>query len=216
MEDLQAVKDRIGQLQAGPPAVPVQQLGIGSESLRGWVRQAEVDGGRWPGMTTAEQQRIAELEREVRELRRANDILKGAPAFTTPTSTPSAPNATTSASWRPWATRSPWNPPPDPAPSTWLDPAPPRCAGCCRLPTHPRFSDQRPISMTAADVSEVVAYVPVTVARTPGGDESFSDGQAFRRPDGRTSSSSLAGARSGRVIARLPRIDVRDSLTLCN
>jgi transposase len=58
-----------------------RQLGVGSESLRGWVRQAEVDGGRRPGMTTAEQQRIAELEREVRELRRANDILKAASAF---------------------------------------------------------------------------------------------------------------------------------------
>ena len=58
-----------------------RQLGIGTESLRGWVRQAEVDGGRRPGMTTAEQQRITELEREVRELRRANDILKAASAF---------------------------------------------------------------------------------------------------------------------------------------
>jgi transposase len=58
-----------------------RQLGIGAESLRGWVRQAEVDGGRRPGLTTAEQQRITELEREVRELRRANDILKAASAF---------------------------------------------------------------------------------------------------------------------------------------
>jgi transposase len=58
-----------------------RQLGIGSESLRGWVRQAEVDGGRRPGLSTAEQQRIAELEREVRELRCANDILKAASAF---------------------------------------------------------------------------------------------------------------------------------------
>jgi transposase len=58
-----------------------RQLGIGAESLRGWVRQAEVDGGRRPGLTTAEQQRIAELEREVRELRRANEILKAASAF---------------------------------------------------------------------------------------------------------------------------------------
>jgi transposase len=58
-----------------------RQLGIGSESLRGWVRQAEVDGGRRPGLTTAEQLRITELEREVRELRRANDILKAASAF---------------------------------------------------------------------------------------------------------------------------------------
>jgi transposase len=51
----------------------VRQLGIGSESLRSWVRQAEVDGGQRPGVTTAEQQRITELEREVRELRRANE-----------------------------------------------------------------------------------------------------------------------------------------------
>ena|SRR5919197_1851896 len=58
-----------------------RQLGIGAESLRGWVRQAEVDSGQRPGVTTAEQQRIAELEREVRELRRANDILKAASAF---------------------------------------------------------------------------------------------------------------------------------------
>jgi transposase len=58
-----------------------RQLGIGAESLRGWVRQAEVDGGRRPGLTTAEQQRAAELEREVRELRRANEILKAASAF---------------------------------------------------------------------------------------------------------------------------------------
>lgn len=58
-----------------------RQLGIGAESLRGWVRQAEVDGGRRPGLTTAEQQRITELECEVRELRRANEILKAASAF---------------------------------------------------------------------------------------------------------------------------------------
>jgi transposase len=57
------------------------QLGVGAESLRTWVRQAEVDGGRRPGVTTAEQRRIAELEREVRELRRANEILKAAASF---------------------------------------------------------------------------------------------------------------------------------------
>ena len=58
-----------------------RQLGIGAASLRGWVRQAEVDGGQRPGVTTTEQQRIAELEREVRELRRANEILKAAASF---------------------------------------------------------------------------------------------------------------------------------------
>jgi transposase len=58
-----------------------QQLGVGYESLRKWVLQAEIDQGRRPGTTTEEQRRIAELEREVRELRRANEILKTASAF---------------------------------------------------------------------------------------------------------------------------------------
>src|SRR5260370_36439750 len=58
-----------------------RQLGIGPESLRNWVKQADVDAGKRPGMTTTEQRRIVELEREVRELRRANEILKAAAAF---------------------------------------------------------------------------------------------------------------------------------------
>jgi transposase len=58
-----------------------RQLGIGSESLRLWVRQAEVDGGSRPGTTSTDAERIRELEREVRELRRANEILKSASAF---------------------------------------------------------------------------------------------------------------------------------------
>lgn len=57
------------------------QLGIHPEALRGWVRQAEVDAGEVPGVTTVEAERIAQLEREVRELRRANEILKTASAF---------------------------------------------------------------------------------------------------------------------------------------
>ncbi len=57
------------------------QLGIGVESLRSWVRQAEIDGGRRAGITTEERRRIAELEKENRELRRANEILKAASAF---------------------------------------------------------------------------------------------------------------------------------------
>ncbi len=58
-----------------------KELGIGTESLRGWVKRAEVDSGRRPGTSTADGQRIAELEREVRELRRANEILKSASIF---------------------------------------------------------------------------------------------------------------------------------------
>jgi len=58
-----------------------RQLGVGTESLRNWVRQAEVDGGARPGVSTEERRRMKELEREVRELRRANDILKAAASF---------------------------------------------------------------------------------------------------------------------------------------
>jgi transposase len=57
------------------------QLGVHPETLRHWVRQAEVDGGHRPGVTTEDQQRIKQLEREVFELRRANEILKSAAAF---------------------------------------------------------------------------------------------------------------------------------------
>ena len=58
-----------------------EQLGINPETLRNWVQRVEVDEGHRPGVTTAEAQRIAELERENRELRRANHILKTASAF---------------------------------------------------------------------------------------------------------------------------------------
>ena len=58
-----------------------RQLGIGSESLRSWVRQAEVDGGLRSGTSSQDKERIAALEREVRELRRTNEILRTASAF---------------------------------------------------------------------------------------------------------------------------------------
>ena len=57
------------------------QLGINPETLRNWVQQAEIDEGHRPGVTSDEAKRIAELEREVKELRRANEILKTASAF---------------------------------------------------------------------------------------------------------------------------------------
>ena len=57
------------------------QIGCGVESLRSWVKQADIDEGLEPGVSTAEQTRIRELEQEVRELRRANDLLKRASAF---------------------------------------------------------------------------------------------------------------------------------------
>lgn len=57
------------------------QLGVHPEALRNWVRQAEIDGGVRPGTTSEDADRIAALERENRELRRANTILKQASAF---------------------------------------------------------------------------------------------------------------------------------------
>src|SRR3954447_22884426 len=65
----------------GALALIGKQLGINPETLRNWVTQAEIDQGTRPGTTTAEAVRIAELERENRELRRANAILKSASAF---------------------------------------------------------------------------------------------------------------------------------------
>jgi transposase len=58
-----------------------QQLGYGIESVRSWVRQADIDEGHAPGVSTAEAQRIRDLEQENRELRRANEILKRAASF---------------------------------------------------------------------------------------------------------------------------------------
>jgi transposase len=58
-----------------------EQLGINTDTLRNWVKDARVDAGQEPGVTTTERARIAALEREVRELRRANAILKTASAF---------------------------------------------------------------------------------------------------------------------------------------
>ena len=58
-----------------------KELGIGVESLRQWVNRAEIDAGRRQGTSTADGQRIAELTKENRELRRANDILKAASVF---------------------------------------------------------------------------------------------------------------------------------------
>ena len=57
------------------------KLGMTPETLRKWVRRAETDQGLRPGLSTSERERLRELERENRELRRANQILKAAAAF---------------------------------------------------------------------------------------------------------------------------------------
>ena len=58
-----------------------QKLGMTPETLRKWLRREEIDRHQRPGVTSSERDRIRELEREVRELRRANEILKAASAF---------------------------------------------------------------------------------------------------------------------------------------
>ena len=58
-----------------------RQLGYGEESVRTWVRQADIDKGARPGTTTEDARRIKELEQENKELKRANEILRRASAF---------------------------------------------------------------------------------------------------------------------------------------
>ena len=58
-----------------------EKIGCTSETLRGWVRDAERDRGRRPGLTSDERARLKALERENQELRRANEILRKASAF---------------------------------------------------------------------------------------------------------------------------------------
>src|SRR5690242_16797671 len=74
------VREREGKGH-GELARVARQLGVQPEAVRAWATQAEVDGGMRAGITTDDKQRIAELEREVRELRRANEILKAASAY---------------------------------------------------------------------------------------------------------------------------------------
>ena len=74
------IREREGRGQ-GELARVARQLDVHPEALRSWAKQADIDGGMRPGTTTDEKKRIAELEREVRELRRANEILKAASAY---------------------------------------------------------------------------------------------------------------------------------------
>src|SRR5262245_44031650 len=71
--------------ELGAGHVPVERVarqhGSGIESVRSWVRQADIDEGLAPGVSTAESSRVKELEQEIRELKRANEILKRAASF---------------------------------------------------------------------------------------------------------------------------------------
>jgi transposase len=77
------VRDQTGEHASQWAAIEAvaPKLGCTSETLRRWIRQAERDGGRRPGLTTDERQRFKELERENRELKRANEILRKASAY---------------------------------------------------------------------------------------------------------------------------------------
>lgn len=58
-----------------------QRVGVNSDTLRGWMKQAQIDSGERPGVTTVDAGRIKALEAEVKELRRANEILLAASSF---------------------------------------------------------------------------------------------------------------------------------------
>jgi transposase len=74
------LREETGEKQGSVQRV-AEQLDIGVESLRQWVKQAEIDGGQRAGTTSQDAARVKELEQEVKELRRANAILKSASAF---------------------------------------------------------------------------------------------------------------------------------------
>ena len=80
VEDLLADPDLELSVTAACSRV-AEQLGINRDTLRGWVKQAQIDAGAKPGLSTDQLRRLKELEAENRELRRANAILKTASAF---------------------------------------------------------------------------------------------------------------------------------------
>src|SRR5665811_728262 len=77
---VRALRAELGTSQGTVKRV-ARQLGYGVESVRSWVKQAEIDGGETRGVTTSETAHIRQLEQENRELKRANAILRSAPAF---------------------------------------------------------------------------------------------------------------------------------------
>ena len=75
-----ALREELGTSQGTVKRV-AEQLGYGVESVRGWVKQFDIDAGVTPGASSADKARIVELEQEVRELRRANSILRSSATF---------------------------------------------------------------------------------------------------------------------------------------
>jgi transposase len=74
------IADEAGSITAACRRIG-EELGINSDTLRGWVKQAQVDSGKRPGTTSGDAARMRQLERENAELRRANAILRTASAF---------------------------------------------------------------------------------------------------------------------------------------
>jgi transposase-like protein len=80
------VFEALEKQEDGAPLTPVllrigQMTGVNPETLRIWVRQRQVDVGKRPGTTTSDAKRIKDLEHEVKELKRANEILLAASSF---------------------------------------------------------------------------------------------------------------------------------------
>jgi transposase len=82
MRLVQEAREQDRELSLNAAVIRVgQRTGVNADTLRGWCKQADVDSGRRPGTTTSDAQRIKELERENRELKRANEILLAASSF---------------------------------------------------------------------------------------------------------------------------------------
>ena len=77
---VQENRDQYGSLWAAVDSI-APKVGCVPQTLLTWIKRQEIDSGKREGVTTAEAQRVKELEREVKELRRANEILKLASAF---------------------------------------------------------------------------------------------------------------------------------------
>lgn len=75
-----ALRDELGT-DHGTVQRVARQLGYGIESVRSWVRQADIDDGHAPGVSTSESARVKDLEQEIRELKRANEVLNRAASF---------------------------------------------------------------------------------------------------------------------------------------
>ena len=82
MRLVQEAREQDPELSLNAAVVRIgQRTGVVPDTLRGWCKQADIDAGRRPGTTTEDSKRIKELEREVQELKRANEILLAASSF---------------------------------------------------------------------------------------------------------------------------------------